>query len=241
MISTIDKSSGQTSGSTTTKLRLVRNICIAGFLFLLAVFHVSLPGKLTSDAFKSLRDSAKTETMTKHNHSDDDQQSRSSEVSDKPRIAILMSYVASDMWKVGKRPSFDHMINKACYSHLWNYDFIFNQTRSLSYLSNKTDRGGRSWWLKYGCWERVAHLQAALPRYDWILYGDIDFIIKDFSRPVEDFIREFDTHGKKNVSILLPGQGRSSPGVFASFAVLFRNSPFATAVLENWRQFGLGE
>ena len=44
-----------------------------------------------------------------------------------PRVALLSSYIASDMWKDDPRKELesvlDHIINKQCYSHLWNYDY----------------------------------------------------------------------------------------------------------------------
>ena len=168
----------------------------------------------------------------------------------KPNIAFISSYTESDMWSIDQRKtklktSLDHIINRACYSHLWNYDFIFNQTQDLSLIaatdvaSSDIDR----WWLKFGCWERVAHLQAALPSYEWVLYGDIDYIIKDFSRPIESFIREFDLYGKNDVHVLVPADHNDNvKGIYAfsSFAVLVKNSPFGRKLLENWRAFAMG-
>jgi hypothetical protein len=79
-----------------------------------------------------------------------------------------------------------------CYCRVWNYDCLVNQTKELTYLANASQSRKVSrqsydntnavsnkttpWWLKFGAWERVAHLQAALPQYDWVLYGDLDYI-----------------------------------------------------------------
>ena len=55
----------------------------------------------------------------------------------RPRIGILASYIESNMWSPRERDIklqalFDQITNRQCYAHLWNYDFILNQTRELS-------------------------------------------------------------------------------------------------------------
>jgi hypothetical protein len=99
------------------------------------------------------------------------------------------------------------------------------------------------WWLKFGAWERASHLQAALPNYDWVLYGDLDYIIKDMSRPIESFIQELHQNGKTHAHVIVPTDHYDDdyrPVEFSSFALLIRNSPFGRRVLENWRKFALG-
>jgi hypothetical protein len=101
------------------------------------------------------------------------------------------------MWNEKQRRNYvssigDHLTNRACYCRVWNYDCLVNQTKELTYLANASQSRKVSrqsydntnavsnkttpWWLKFGAWERVAHLQAALPQYDWVLYGDLDYI-----------------------------------------------------------------
>jgi hypothetical protein len=189
------------------------------------------------------------------------------------RIALLSSFVASDMWidnDDGLEATFDNMINRQCYCHLWNYDCIFNETQdlTLNYIRNNQTESESApaslhisnaatnedsfaassssksfidrWWLKFGCWERISHLQAALPNYDWVLYGDIDFLIMDLTKPIESFVKEFDLYGK-DAHVLLPADNQEdAPNEFSSFALLIRNSPFGFKLLENWRNFALG-
>lgn len=186
------------------------------------------------------------------------------EPASQPRVALLSSYIASDMWKDDPRkelePVLDHIINKQCYSHLWNYDYIFNQTQdlTLNYInpdqgdskpnsatdeskSSSSSTSADAWWLKFGGWERVAHIEAALPKYDWILYGDIDYIIQDMTRPIESFLKEFDLYGKEDVHVVLPSDRQNDlPDVFSAYALLIRNSSFGFKLLENWKQFALG-
>ena len=176
-----------------------------------------------------------------------------------PRIALLSSFIRSDMWTENAnkkmKPLVDHMINRMCYCHLWNYDCIFNQTQDLTLnhidhdhmnlepsltqpisSSSNVDR----WWLKFGCWERVTHLIAALPKYDWVLYGDLDYIVKDMTKPIESFLKEFELQGK-DAHVLLPSDTNGDhTGAFSSFALLVRHSPFGMKLLENWMKFALG-
>ena len=159
----------------------------------------------------------------------------------RPRIGILASYIESNMWSPRERDIklqalFDQITNRQCYAHLWNYDFILNQTRELS-GSNST-----KWWLEYGAWDRIPHLQAALPKYDWVLYGDLDYIIKDYSRPLDSFIKEFEMYGVNNVQVLIPVDDNEAdiPRSFSSFAIMIKNGPFGKRLLENWRTFAAG-
>jgi len=174
-----------------------------------------------------------------------------------PRIAILSSFIPSNMWSdnvtTKMKPLFDHMINRVCYCHLWNYDCIFNQTQelTLNYTNFNREKSKSAFseldsssidrfWLKFGCWERISHLQAALPHYDWILYGDLDFIIKDITKPIESFLNEFTLYGK-DAHVLLPADDNGDYiKAFSSFALLVRNSPFGMKLLENWKHFALG-
>jgi hypothetical protein len=181
----------------------------------------------------------------------------------RPKIALLTSFRKSPMWndyefdeKMNRIK--DHLINRACYCKMWSYDCLLNQTKELTLLAhdvedgaNKTHREGdkieqtkvNPWWLKFAGWERVAHLQAALPNYDWVLYGDLDYIIKDMARPIEAFIQELHQNGITQAHIIVPSDiynDHPQPAVFSDFAVLVRNSPFGHKVLENWRKFGLG-
>ena len=157
------------------------------------------------------------------------------------RIGILASYIESNMWSPSERniklqALFDQIINRQCYAHLWNYDFILNQTREL------TGSNSSKWWLEYGSWDRVPHLQAALPNYDWVLYGDLDYIIKDYSRPLDSFIKEFEMYGVNDVQVLIPVDDNEAniPREFSDFAIMIKNGPFGKRLLENWRVFAAG-
>ena len=92
----------------------------------------------------------------------------------------------------------DHMVNKACYADLWGYDYIFNDTWGFENNVDKPD--DHRYWLEYGTWHRVPHIQAALPNYDWIVYADTDWIVQDMAISLETFIKEWELRGKHNVS-----------------------------------------
>lgn len=162
------------------------------------------------------------------------------------KIAFVTSYIGSTMWseetKAKLQTLLDHVTNRACYCNLWNYDFIVNQTREITHVAEAQPDNRREWWLQFGCWERVSHIQAALERYDWVIYTDLDFVIKDLSRPIESFFRELDLYGKTNVQVLLPSDTNvgTSPTAFSSFAILIKNSPFGKMLLKNWRSFAMG-
>eukprot|EP00578_Thalassiosira_sp_NH16_P000653 CAMPEP_0181137962 /NCGR_PEP_ID=MMETSP1071-20121207/33984_1 /TAXON_ID=35127 /ORGANISM="Thalassiosira sp., Strain NH16" /LENGTH=425 /DNA_ID=CAMNT_0023224749 /DNA_START=178 /DNA_END=1455 /DNA_ORIENTATION=- len=176
----------------------------------------------------------------------------------RPKIAVLSSFVASTMWSDTAKMidnAVDHILNRECYCHLWNYDCIFNQTMEMGlyveggirynsqYNNTSSQKTSKNpWWLKFGAWERVAHLQAALPNYDWVLYGDLDYIIKDMSRPIESFLKEFELYGKNDIHVLVPRDDNTDDGMldFSSFSVLIKNSPFGIRLLRNWRAFGMG-
>lgn len=174
----------------------------------------------------------------------------------RPRIAFISSYIESSMWPKERREKMvngilDHITNKVCYSNLWNYDFIFNQTREITFdddlyenctLSKQEIEYKKKYWLKFGGWERVSHIQAALPNYEWILYGDLDYIIKDFSRPIESFLQELELYGKKNVHVIVPSDKNdgTKPDAFSAFAIMIRNSPFGKKLVKNWKSFAMG-
>jgi len=192
------------------------------------------------------------------------QEAREDPAGSRLKIAVLSSFVASTMWeetpessKTNLKTYTDHILNRECYCHLWNYSCIFNQTMELGlYVKTPDNRANNNanviaaapsnttsdpWWLEFGAWERVAHLQAALPKYDWVLYGDIDYIIKDMSRPIESFIREFDLYGRNNLNVLVPvDDNEKDLKTFSAFAILIKNSPFGRKLLENWRAYGMG-
>lgn len=170
-------------------------------------------------------------------------------------IAVLSSFIPSTMWSdaLGKiKKMSDHILNRECYCHLWNYECIFNQTMEMGLYvdggsrydeyNSSLSKAKNPWWLQFAGWERVAHLQAALPNYDWVLYGDLDYIIKDMSRPIESFIREFELYGKNDIHVLVPRDDNKNDGIFtfSSFSILIKNSPFGRRLVENWRAFGMG-
>jgi len=151
----------------------------------------------------------------------------------RPKIAILSGFVPSKMWQgVSRIQMLDHLVNKACYAHLWGYDYIFNMT--YGFVETKKER----FWLEYGAWHRAPNLRDRIRDYDWMLYGDIDFVIKDMSRPLESFLKQFQLYNK-NPSVLLPTEGRPSFSP-SSFAVLIKNDRFGRRVLDNWVAFGKG-
>ena len=154
----------------------------------------------------------------------------------RPKIAILSGFVTK---KHGPRAprikatNIDHMINKACYANIWGYDFIFNTTWGF-------DRNVQSrYWLKYGTWHRVPHMVAALPHYDWLVYADVDWYIRDLTIPLESFIKDWELHGFRNVSVFVPVD---VPGfhTFSAYVVMIRNNAFGRRVLHHWMRFAQG-
>lgn len=85
----------------------------------------------------------------------------------RPRIAVMSSFVPNTAEYPQprlKEEYFPHLINKACYSYIWGYDFIFNTTYGFD--------GYPKWhWLEFGTWHRLPHVKSRLHEYDWILYS----------------------------------------------------------------------
>ena len=114
----------------------------------------------------------------------------------RPRFAVLSGFVTKDTSKNAPRVAstlLDHLVNKACYADLWGYDHIFNTTWGFD--KSLADRH----WLDYGTWHRVPHMQAALSKYEWILYADNDYVFQDLTRPLDSFIKEWELYGKHDV------------------------------------------
>jgi hypothetical protein len=146
----------------------------------------------------------------------------------------VSGFVPSNQTKTGgKFTKFDDLINKACYAHIWGYDFIFNMTDGFSNHPIEHRH-----WLNYGTWHRVPHVQAVLPDYDWVLYADTDYLIKDITRPLESFIHEFEFYGK-SPDIFVPRDGEQhedkgkgdgkTANTLSAFVFLIKSSPFPLA------------
>jgi hypothetical protein len=153
------------------------------------------------------------------------------------KIAMISGYVPSAQKADAPRVTeLDELINKACYAHLWGYDFIFNTTYGFD-ESLLADRH----WLKYGTWSRVPHILARIKEYDWILYSDTDYVINDMTRSLESFVKEFELYGHHDVHIFVPKDNKiAGRFTFSAFAVMIRNSPFGLRVLENWMELARG-
>jgi hypothetical protein len=189
-----------------------------------------------------------------------------------PRIAIMSSFVPNASANPPPRLKaeyFPHLINKACYSYIWNYDFIFNTTYGF-------DENYPKWhWLDFGTWQviskflpfcdsflttkvllislscpinttnafrhRVPHLKSRLHEYDWILYTDTDFLIQDIMRPLEAFLHEFELYGKTNVQLFVPTDHYNDRVfTFSAFAFMIRNSKYGHDLLNHWDRFARG-
>ena len=155
------------------------------------------------------------------------------------RIAIISSFVGGSQ-SGRKGPAaheLDLLLNKACYSKLWGYDFIFNTTYGFD--KQKDEIEGGAWWLDYGTWHRVPHIRDRLKDYDWILYADVDFIINNMARPIESFFKEWELYDK-NPSVLIPKDFNDDMKVFSAFAVLVKNDDFGRRIIDNWMSAGKG-
>mmetsp|Transcript_419 Transcript_419/g.1167 ORF Transcript_419/g.1167 Transcript_419/m.1167 type:complete len:387 (-) Transcript_419:97-1257(-) len=161
----------------------------------------------------------------------------------KLKIALISGFVTnpdptapSTSQKVPRiKPSMmEHMLNKVCYAKLHGYDFIFNSTAGFP------DMQPSQYWLNYGTWHRVPHMMAALPKYDWIVYMDTDFVIQDMTTPLETFVKDWELHQLQNVAVFLPSSDHPGLFTFSAFVVMIRNSPFGRRMLENWWEFSQG-
>eukprot|EP00525_Craspedostauros_australis_P008740 CAMPEP_0198110602 /NCGR_PEP_ID=MMETSP1442-20131203/2619_1 /TAXON_ID= /ORGANISM="Craspedostauros australis, Strain CCMP3328" /LENGTH=439 /DNA_ID=CAMNT_0043766735 /DNA_START=44 /DNA_END=1363 /DNA_ORIENTATION=- len=150
----------------------------------------------------------------------------------RPRIALLSSFVPS-LGADTRLKELKHMVNKACYAYLWDYDLIVNQTESFTQQQKDA-----SPWLNFGHWNRVPHLQAIIDDYDWVMYADADHYFRDLSFPLESFLREFKVYNQ-TPSVFVPTDDINTFH-FSSFAVLVKNSPFGKRMLDNWMKFGNG-
>ena len=83
-------------------------------------------------------------------------------------------------------------------------------------------------------------MQAALAKYKWILYADVDYAVQDLTIPLESFLKEWELHGKNNIHVLVPNDGNLLHTFSAFAAVFIRNSPFGHRLLENWMELGKG-
>ena len=170
------------------------------------------------------------------NYADDrNEPTRKTTTRAKPKIAVMSSFVPNRNVNPPPRLNgdyFDHIINKACYSYIWGYDFIFNTTYGFD------DTYPKWHWLDFGAWNKVPHLKSRIRDYDWIFYTDTDFIIQDIMRPLESFVNEWELYGKKNVQLFLPTD-RYGPMefLFSNFAFLIRNSNFGHSILNYWDDF----
>lgn len=156
----------------------------------------------------------------------------------KAKIAIMSSFVPNGNIHPPPRLKDEylkHIINKACYSYIWGYDFIFNTTYGF-------DDSYPNWhWLQYGTWHRVPHVTSRIRDYDWILYTDTDFLINDIMRPLESFINEWELYNKTNVQLFIPVDNyRASSFTFSAFAFLIRNSTYSHTLLKYWDEFARG-
>ena len=157
----------------------------------------------------------------------------------KTRIAIMSSFVPNKGDSVPpahmEEKYLDYIINKACYSYIWDYDFIFNTTYGF-------DESYPKWhWLAYGHWSKVKHIRSRIEEYDYIFYSDTDFVIQDIMRPVESFLHEFELYGNTNVQLFLPQDDwRPDIFLFSNFAFLLKNSPFSLDLLKHWDDFARG-
>jgi len=90
----------------------------------------------------------------------------------RPKIAILSGFVPSRGTNNQVSTKLHHhMLNKACYADQWGYDYFYNTTWGF-------DDGDVPFWQDHGTWHRVPHMQAILPKYDWIVYADTDWVVQ---------------------------------------------------------------
>ena len=221
--------------------------CLAFVLLLLCVSNLWQNSFLTSSSTAALSslsfyDSFAATTTVSNNSNNNEpcptttSSSSSSSATSRPRIAIISGFVTRQTGPKAPQVNdynYDHMINKACYADIWGYDFIFNTSWGFD-----TNVGNR-YWLEYGTWHRVPHMAAALPHYDWIVYTDVDWYVRDLTIPLESFIRDWELHGLHNVSVFLPVD---VPGthVFSAYVVMIRNNAFGRRLIHNWLRFANG-
>ena len=155
----------------------------------------------------------------------------------KPRIAIISSFLVGDQSSNTKVQDLDHLINKTCYAKLWGYDFIFNMTYGFD--QEIDEEIGGAYWLKYGTWHRVPHVRDRINDYDWILYADTDYVFNDMKTPIEAFFKNWEVHGL-NPSVFIPKDAANGLYTFSAFVVLIKNDRFGRTVLDHWMDFGRG-
>jgi hypothetical protein len=77
--------------------------------------------------------------------------------------------------------------------------------------------------------------------YDWILYADTDFMIHDFTIPIESFFASWKLNNR-TPSLLFPRDLKNPNHIFAfsAFALMVKNSDFGIRTLDNWKEFAHG-
>jgi hypothetical protein len=155
----------------------------------------------------------------------------------KPRIAIISSFLMGGQSSTSKVKDLDHLINKACYAKLWGYDFIFNMTYGFD--KQVDEEQGGAYWLNYGTWHRVPHIRDRINDYDWVLYADTDYIFHDMKTPLDSFFKNWEFHGL-DPSVFVPKDFDDHLYTFSAFVVLIKNDPFGRRLLDYWMEFGRG-
>mmetsp|Transcript_4173 Transcript_4173/g.7972 ORF Transcript_4173/g.7972 Transcript_4173/m.7972 type:complete len:443 (-) Transcript_4173:407-1735(-) len=163
------------------------------------------------------------------------------------KIAIISGYVQKDE-KLSRLPDhyMDHLLNKACYAHRHKYDLIFNVTWGYPNVRprNGPSSDSRLHHLDSGTWHAVPYMEAALPKYDWVLLTDADYIFQRIDISIDHMINKWETGMmKKDVHVLVPPgipDGTQMGFPFPSWAILIRNSLFGHRVLHYWKEFALG-
>ena len=167
------------------------------------------------------------------------------------RIGFLSMHISGETNSKVSANFFPHILNKACYSHLWGYDYFFKTSWSFGPDFGRNESsysmGDKSrCWLDFGHWHRVPALKAMLVSglYDWVVWADADMVINDLAIPVETLLADLELHNKRNVHVIHASHAgtkyTNQPFVFSSFGVMIRNSAFGHRLLDHWLEFAKG-
>jgi hypothetical protein len=150
----------------------------------------------------------------------------------RPKIALITHFVFGNQgndrsWLKMRNQQYLNTTypNRVCYTERHGYENIFS-VRPVD--------------PEHRLFDRVYLLKKHLPNYEWILLTDADYYIVDLDHPIEKFIEEWEKQGV-DIQIFIPGESTCNtqdPMLhfpdFASFAMLFKNTPLVREMVDFW-------
>jgi hypothetical protein len=137
--------------------------------------------------------------------------------SGKPRIGVLLAWWPLK-WFLDKPKEEQRLVmaNRECYCHMHNYTLFVGSDIEVP----------------HGYWAKLVHARRIVKEFklDWLFFGDVDFLITDFSRSLESFIPD-----SGDYHLVLP-QDNDGYRRFSNFNFLVKNSEAGRHFLDLWAE-----